>query len=291
MKFCLCGCLLEISEHSIFKKGHNLRVNNPMKNRDIARRNGNTKILFHGHVPFEERICSCGCMKKFTCKVTSGRKYCVSGHANKNKTYYEIYGNNAQRQKMQRAKSISDSTKGRTWNETYGVIRANKRRTMLSERISKLQTGKTYEERFGIEKARVIKDRISLNSGWKKYINNKNLLSKRISKILSKVCQRPNKFEFRCSKQLERQFPNKFKYVGNGSVIINGKSPDFVSEELKIVVLCNGIYWHLFRQGLTLSDKKIVELKEAKPFIDAGYEVWFIWELDEQNIDIVGSIV
>ena len=70
-----------------------------------------------------------------------------------------------------------------------------------------------------------------------------------VAKVLSKVCQRPNKLETKCGLDLEEKFPSKFKYVGNGLSIINGKSPDYISEELKVVVLCNGLYWHLWRFG------------------------------------------
>ena len=118
---------------------------------------------------------------------------------------------------------------------------------------------------------------VNPRKGIKEEIEHKN---KRISKILSKVCQRPNNFEQRCGEELKEQFGNKFKYCGNGSVMINGKSPDYICEDLKIVVLCNGLYWHLWRFGLkdTPEDKQKVELKESEPFIKAGYEVWFIWE-------------
>lgn len=136
--------------------------------------------------------------------------------------------------------------------------------------------GKTNIEWYGEEKAKIISDKLS-SAQIRRFLDipYKNQF---ISNILSKTCQRPNKFERNCEILLGKQFPDKFKYCGNGSVIINGKSPDFISEELQTVVLCHGVYWHLFKDGLTLEDKPSVELVDSKPFINAGYKVWFIWE-------------
>jgi hypothetical protein len=98
--------------------------------------------------------------------------------------------------------------------------------------------------------------------------------------ILSKLCARPNYFESRIGAELNALFPSKFKYVGDGSVLIGGKSPDFISEDLKTIVLCNGLYFHLYKFGLsnTLEDKRKIEIKEASPFNNNGYDVWFVWE-------------
>ena len=107
-----------------------------------------------------------------------------------------------------------------------------------------------------------------------------------ISKVLSKVCRRPNKFEERVGKFLEEKFPNIFRYVGNGSFRVNGKSADYVNKSETIVVLCNGLYWHLLRKGLSdcIEDKRRVEFMESEPFTRAGYEVWFIWDESPFNI-------
>ena len=107
----------------------------------------------------------------------------------------------------------------------------------------------------------------------------------RISKSLAVVCQRPNYFEAEVGEYLQELFPNRFEYVGDGAVLINGKSPDYIDKNQKIVVLCHGLYWHLLRYNLkdTQENRRSIELKDSKPFIDKGYDVWFIWEAIRQK--------
>lgn len=102
----------------------------------------------------------------------------------------------------------------------------------------------------------------------------------RIKHSLEKVCERPNKFEQNCFKALELEWHGKFKYVGDGSVLINFKSPDFINEEDKVIVLCHGIYWHLLKNGFenTRRNKIIIEKRDALPFEKAGYKVIVLWE-------------
>jgi len=59
----------------------------------------------------------------------------------------------------------------------------------------------------------------------------------------------PNKFEVRALNHINVVYKNKFTYTGDGSFIVNRRSADAYSEELKTVALFNGIYWHLKRYG------------------------------------------
>lgn len=184
---------------------------------------------------------------------------------------------------------IRINMKGKTWEEMYGkeksIILKEKHRLFLEKHKFKFRRlGKPWNKGLTKETDKRIA-RFAVNiTGEKNWRYGKKEDRKhvdfRISKVLSKVCQRPNNFEKECGKQLEKQFLGKFKYCGNGSVMINGKSPDYISEELKTVILCNGLYWHLWRFGLkdTPEDKQKIELRESEPFRKAGYEVWFIWE-------------
>jgi very-short-patch-repair endonuclease len=94
----------------------------------------------------------------------------------------------------------------------------------------------------------------------------------------------PNKFEIKVEEILNTIFPSSFIYVGNKRLGRKGYNPDFISKKSKMVVLCNGCYWHLEKRGLDVTDKnkRIVEKIEAEPFISIGYKVMFIWD-DEIN--------
>jgi G:T-mismatch repair DNA endonuclease (very short patch repair protein) len=76
----------------------------------------------------------------------------------------------------------------------------------------------------------------------------------------------------------------KFQYVGDGSIIINGKSPDFINVNNKIIILANSIYYHLtiYKIKDTSQNRKKHERTQAAPFKKAGYRVIIIWD-DEFN--------
>lgn len=111
-------------------------------------------------------------------------------------------------------------------------------------------------------------------------------------KGLRAAARRPNKFEAVALEYLNSIYGGKFMYTGDGSFILNNRSADAVSEELKTIALFNGVYWHLQKKGyeITEENKRIVEAFEAKPFLDGGYNVIFIWENEIEKI-IVKELV
>jgi hypothetical protein len=102
----------------------------------------------------------------------------------------------------------------------------------------------------------------------------------RLHKILKSIQASPNSFELKCLEHLNKIYNNSFKYVGDGSLIISGRSADAYSEELNIVCLFHGTYWHLKKYGLEITEenKRSVEKVDSLPFLSAGYRVIFIWE-------------
>lgn len=129
-----------------------------------------------------------------------------------------------------------------------------------------------------------IKNSINMKDKW----CNKDFAEKRIKALFKAFCKKPNNFEIACSKFLDKLFPGEYKYTGDGSFFINNKSPDFISNKHRIVILCNGIYWHLLKYGFddTNQNRKQIEIKESVPFLEAGYDVLFIWEneLEKPNL-------
>lgn len=100
---------------------------------------------------------------------------------------------------------------------------------------------------------------------------------KKNPEILKKmlVIDRPNYRELQLLKILDNLYPNEWKYVGDGSFIINGKNPDFINcNGKKLIIELFGERWH---------DKSEEESrKEAfKPY---GYNTLIIWVRELRDI-------
>lgn len=91
------------------------------------------------------------------------------------------------------------------------------------------------------------------------------------------VCK--NKAEKKLEKIINKLYPNEYKFVGDGKVVIAGKCPDFinVNGQKKIIELY-GDYWH---RNDNPEDRKEI----FKPF---GYDTLIIWEHELKNIRRVG---
>ena len=152
-----------------------------------------------------------------------------------------------------RSKKISKALTGRK-----GISPSIEIRKKLSDAI-KAQgwKGKTLEERWDKETAERAKRKMIKSSGI-----------------------HPNKFEVKCMEILESAYPGKFSFTGDGTIWISVKNPDALDPKNRIVVEFNGLHWHLDKYGYkrTEANKRIVETKEAKPYLDAGYKIIFIWE-------------
>ena len=88
----------------------------------------------------------------------------------------------------------------------------------------------------------------------------------------------PNKPETIILNLLNENYPNEWKYTGDFSFIINGKSPDFtnINGQKKLIELF-GDYWH---KGQNPQDR----IDIFKPF---GYDTLVIWECELKDIDKV----
>ncbi len=95
-------------------------------------------------------------------------------------------------------------------------------------------------------------------------------------KRLQACLKKPTKLELKIEDFLQRHYPNEWKYVGNGQVIISGFNPDFIHcNGKKLIIEAFGDYWH--KEG------------EAKRryaiFKKHGYETLVIWEHESDNED------
>jgi len=90
------------------------------------------------------------------------------------------------------------------------------------------------------------------------------------------LMQKPNKQEKILMDLLNEMFPGKYKFVGDGSLWINGKNPDFTNEN-KIIELF-GRYWH--GKELTGKEPKDNESDRIEHFKKRGYRTLIIWDFE-----------
>lgn len=98
-------------------------------------------------------------------------------------------------------------------------------------------------------------------------------------------CQRkPNKPEGVVLDVLNSYFPNEWRYVGDGSVIIDGLNPDFINVNgRKLIIELFGEYWH--RKGVRKYHQ--TERGRREVYRKYGYDTLIIWEKETKNLEFV----
>ncbi|MBI2020140.1 hypothetical protein HYS94_01850 [Candidatus Daviesbacteria bacterium] len=124
----------------------------------------------------------------------------------------------------------------------------------------------------------------------KKSWNNPEVAARRLFSILRSNFNRPNKSETRLSLLLS-DLNTDFKYVGNGSFIIDHKNPDFVNKESKKIIELQGCYWHGCKICFPNSKKSNNFPDRQQIFKPAGYDSIEIWEHELKSPEVVISKV
>lgn len=190
----------------------------------------------------------------------------------------------------------------------FGVIRTSEQRLGTSKGLKKLWSNPEFaEEKINILKERwknpIFKEKmrdirielwndpkyrsdtiLAIRKGW----NNKKLKerqSKRmkqlwkspeyVDKLRLSLAIFPNKPESLILNILNEFYPGQWKYTGDFSFMIDGKNPDFVNEEMKLIIEHFGSYWH----------KNDNPQDRADLFEPFGYDTLVIWEHELKNLD------
>ncbi len=92
----------------------------------------------------------------------------------------------------------------------------------------------------------------------------------------------PNKAETALLKLLETEYPGEWKFVGDGSMVIGGKNPDFANiNGRKELIELFGDYWHKGEDPQNRIDL----------FKSYGFKTLVIWESELENLDeVLGRI-
>lgn len=110
-----------------------------------------------------------------------------------------------------------------------------------------------------------------------------------VRKIIKSNRLKPNKAELQLQNILNTHFPNEWKFVGDGQVIIGGLCPDFINiNNRKLLIELYGSYWHSEKQ---LRNWKSTELGRIMHYNSYGFKCIVIWEKelrDKENL--IGKI-
>jgi very-short-patch-repair endonuclease len=119
--------------------------------------------------------------------------------------------------------------------------------------------GKPWPEEFKKKQSIIRKEFIK---------NNPELLKK------SLTFRRPNKTEEKLTSLFQTNFPNEFKFVGNGSFIIEGLNPDWINcNGKKLIIELFGEPWH----------KKEEVTKRTDTFAKYGFKTLVLWWKETRN--------
>jgi len=93
---------------------------------------------------------------------------------------------------------------------------------------------------------------------------------------------KPNRPEIELSKILNILYPNEYKFVGDGQIIIDGFNPDFINcNGQKKIIEHYGDYWH------NKPGAKEKDLRRINTYTKHGYKTLIIWEHELEKIEEV----
>ncbi len=113
------------------------------------------------------------------------------------------------------------------------------------------------------------------SESWKKLWADPEFKKKKLMEMNSNQNITPNKPESFLLELLNWLYPGEWEFVGNYSLIINGKNPDFVNRKTKQIIEHFGQYWH----------RDDDPIKRMEIFAKEGWETLIIWENELQNSD------
>jgi len=171
--------------------------------------------------------------------------------------------------------SQSKKTKGITKKENprlTGGIRTKEGRdiTTAGHRTSEYRKKRSDSQKALWKKEDYRKTQSAASAKVRRRPENRELASKRfkemwkneeiVRKILSSWSRTPNKLEIQLSEFLDSHFPGEWKFVGDGSIWIGGKNPDFINVNgKKKIIEFNGEFWH---QDAEKTQSRIEKFKE-----------------------------
>lgn len=170
-------------------------------------------------------------------------------------------------------------------NRKYFITKEELENKYCIEGLSSLQIAELYHCTKTVILLLLKKYKITIRHWDNMSISDKNKVIKR---IMERMQIRPNKPETFVNNLLNFLYPNEWKYVGNGEIIINGFNPDFINiNGQKKIIELYGDYWHGMRvKSLNKTDE---ENRKIDRYAKYGYSTLIIWENELKNMKKVVS--
>ena len=149
-----------------------------------------------------------------------------------------------------------------------------------SQKLKKLYAeGKIHSWIKGKHHSEETRKKIGLNSKAFGFFKRKNKNPEFIKKRLKGLIKKPTKPEKKMIRLLNTNFPNEWKYVGNGQIIIDNLNPDFINcNGKKLIIEVFGDYWHDPQRHWVLPLQE-----REKRFKKYGYNMLMLKESDLIN--------
>ncbi len=170
------------------------------------------------------------------------------------------------------------TTMSKWWKEyhqrvdTSGKNSPSYGRKHTPEAIAKIKAARANQV-FTVEQ--LARRKLSCKMAWDKLSDEDK--DRRIKACIAGNNRKPTKPEHRLWGILNSVFPNEWQYTGNGSVILNGRNPDFVNTNgKKLIIELFGTYWHGRKVTGNTPDKEVQLRREA--YAQFGYNTLIIWE-------------
>lgn len=160
------------------------------------------------------------------------------------------------------------------------ISESNEGRTLSKEQIEQIKIRMKGEgnHMFGKKHKKNSKDIMKQKA--KLRFKNPDFLNKWVASITNKELNKPEKF---LNDLLTNLFNNEYKFVGNYSMWIGGKNPDFINKKRKKIIEYFGNWWHSERR--TGIPEKLEDKQRENHFEKFGYDVIIIRERHLKNIE------
>jgi len=239
-------------------------------------------------------VCNYGCKQEALYQFKNGRWCCCKSHVSCPAVKEKNHVSNINRDYKTNYK-MKEAWKKRKKKPEY--IKQQKERGILQSKAMKklwqdgIYDGEEYRRKLsdGIKKVWADPDSIYNSLEWRK---SQSKRTKRLFKdpIFLKKYQdgqgsSPNSCEKFICNLLKEIVLDKYRFVGDHSLWIGGKNPDFINENENKIIEFFGDYWH--SEEVTGVSHTVEEEERINHFKEYGYQVLVIWEHELKNKEIL----